>query len=108
MAAGRASEMLNTYKETKLNNDSFNAFSVEIIGTWSTEALSLANKIGSMLIKKTGDRRAKDYFFRKNFLGDPRANAACKIGTQSQLNSMKLVICIYFGYAFNYSMPTEK
>ena len=84
--AGRAAEQAarlkhSKYEEIVANNYIFNAFAVETMGTWSAEALSLANKIGSMLIERCGDPRAKDFFFQRLSLSIQRANAVCIMGS---------------------------
>lgn len=78
-AAERAAELVtknrhDKYKEIKANNY---LFDVKKMGTWSSETLSLANKIGLMLIERSGDRRAKYYLFQRISVAIQRDNAAC-------------------------------
>lgn len=65
-------------KYTKLKvNYNFVAFAVESLGPWSKEAVELLNKIGSNLIRITGESKAKHYLFQRISLAIQRGNAMC-------------------------------
>lgn len=69
------------YSELKSNNYIFNAFAVETLGSWSTEAIQLINKIGPILNSVTGDHRSHGYLIQRISLAIQRANASSMIGT---------------------------
>lgn len=78
---GMASEKAVIRKHSKYmkikQNYNFVAVAVESLGPWSKEALNLLNKIGSNLIRISGEPKAKHYLFQRISLAIQRGNAIC-------------------------------
>lgn len=71
----------NKYSELKANNYIINAFAVETMGSWSTDALKFVNKIGTILNEVSGDTRSHGYLVQRISLAIQRANASSIMGT---------------------------
>jgi hypothetical protein len=78
---GMASEKAAARKHSKYSKIKssyhFVAFAVESLGPWSKEAVDLLNKIGSNLIRITGEPKARNYLFQRTSLAIQRGNAMC-------------------------------
>ena len=76
---GMASERAATRKHSKYSNLKSNyhfvAVAVESFGPWSKEAINLLNKIGSNMIRLTGEPKARHYLFQRMSLAIQRGNA---------------------------------
>lgn len=76
---GMASEKAAVRKHKKYSkikqNHHFVAFAVESIGPWSKEAIVLINKIGSNLIRITGEPKSKRYLVERISLAIQQGNA---------------------------------
>lgn len=82
---GMASEKAVVRKHRKYSrikqNYHFVAFAVESLGPWSKEAVDLINKIGSNLIRITGEPKSKRYLIERISLAIQRGNAMCIISS---------------------------
>lgn len=84
--AGAAAEIQAKKKRRKYQsiidqNYQFLAFAVETMGPWSEEATNFANKLGDLLIRETGEARAKLFFMQNISIAIQRGNAASVMGT---------------------------
>ena len=95
---GMASEKAAQRKHSKYNriksNYHFVAFAVESLGSWSKEAVHLLRKIGSNLIRITGERKAKHYLFQRISLAIQHGNAMCIISSIPKSSSLDEVLFI--------------
>lgn len=76
---GMASERAAARKHSKYslikNNYHFVAVAVESFGPWSKEAVNLLNKIGSNMIRLTGESKVRHYLFQRVSLAIQKGNA---------------------------------
>lgn len=84
--AGRVAELASNakhekYVELKRGNYIFNAFAVETLGPWSSDALHLISKIGPKLNEVSGDFRSHEYLVQRISLAIQRANASSILST---------------------------
>lgn len=90
---GMASEKAVVRKHAKYSkvkqNHHFVAFAVESFGPWSKEAVSLINKIGSNLIRITGEPKSKRYLIERISLAIQHGNAMCVISSIPKSQSME-------------------
>ena len=75
-AANTASSKKEHLYEELTRNHHFLPFAVESFGTFGDSAKSFVNKIGSKLIKESGDKKAKSYFIQRISLAIQRSNVA--------------------------------
>lgn len=81
MASVKAAVRKHT-KYSKLKQSyHFVAFAVESMGPWSKEAVDLLNKIGSNLIRITGEPKSRHYLFQRVSLAIQHGNAMCVISS---------------------------
>lgn len=59
----------------------FVAFAVESFGPWSKESVDLLNKIGSSLIRISGEPKSRHYLFQRVSLAIQQGNAMCVISS---------------------------
>lgn len=59
----------------------FKALAFETLGPWCVESKDFINTIGNLLIKETGDIRAKFFLYQRLSLAIQRGNAASILGT---------------------------
>lgn len=82
---GMASEKAAIRKHRKYSaikaNYHFVAFAVESLGPWSKEAVDLLKKIGSNLIRASGEPKSKQYLFQRVSLAIQHGNAMCVISS---------------------------
>ena len=77
MASAKAAALKHR-KYSKLEHSyHFVAFAVETFGPWSSESVVLLNKIGSELLRITGEPKSRHYLFQRVSLAIQRGNAVC-------------------------------
>jgi hypothetical protein len=67
--------------ENLMSSNHFVPFAMETFGSFGLEALSFIKKIGSMLIKTSGDAKSKAYFIQRVSIANQRGNASSILGT---------------------------
>ena len=83
------------YREM-ISNFHFVAFATETMGPWCEEGKELIEKLGSMLIKKTGDPKSKKYLKERISMAIQRGNAASILNTLPENKGLDEVFCLVF------------
>lgn len=90
---GMASEKAVLRKHRKYSkikqNHHFVAFAVESLGPWSNEAVNLVHKIGSNLIRITGEPKSRRYLFERISLAIQQGNATCVLASIPKNSAME-------------------
>ena len=97
--AGEAAEIAvkrkkNLYKKIISQDYNFVVPAVETMGTWSSEAKLLFNRIGKMMEEVHGDIRLGNYFKQRIFIAIQKGNAASVMGTIPEYVNMEEIFLL--------------
>lgn len=80
-AANKASSLKEHLYSELIRNHHFLPFAVESFGPFGDSTKKFVNKIGQLLNKESGDKKAKTYFIQRISLAIQRTNVAKVFGT---------------------------
>ena len=91
--AGAAAELAckrkhDHYTRIKASNFLFAGLTFETLGPWCNETKSFVDEIGKMLIKESGDIRAKKFLYERLSLAIQQGNARSILGTQPKKENL--------------------